>query len=184
MKIPPQLLEHNTLMLAILTLARQLAEALEVDPSAPLAEICRTLGANRTSVYEQIQRLLACLDKLAQVRPGRPPADATPEPDSLPAALRLTVEVLEFRLQHPGAVIEPKLKPRPSVPANASQLTRLVVDEWMRWVGPARPFIPHAAECFDLSPARKKTLIRLYEAPKQQRLALLDLITAQQHGLR
>ncbi|MCP3994480.1 MAG: hypothetical protein GY722_05360 [bacterium] len=30
----------------------------------------------------------------------------------------------------------------------------------------------------------KKTLIRLYEAPKQQRLALLDLITAQQHGLR
>jgi hypothetical protein len=30
----------------------------------------------------------------------------------------------------------------------------------------------------------KKVLVRLYEAPKQHRLALLDLITAQQQGLR
>ena len=30
----------------------------------------------------------------------------------------------------------------------------------------------------------KKTLIRLYEAPKQQRLALLELITAHHHGLQ
>ncbi len=212
MKLPPQLLKHNTLMLAILTLARQLADALEVDLSAPLAEICRTLGANRTSVYEQLQRLLTGLEKLAQARPGRPPTDAALEPDSQPAAL--TIEVLEFRVQHPGAVIghrqrtiyagvfrrfilehhdrwqgtlrafaqavrvpldtlrdwitndhaedlKPKLKPRPSVPANASQLTRLVVDEWMRWVGPARPFISHAAQCFDLSHAQIARLMKI-----------------------
>ncbi len=214
MTLPTQLLEHKTLMIAMLTLARQLAEASQVDLTAPLAQICRTLGANRTSVYEQLQRLLTCLETLAQARPGRPPADAAPEPDSQPAALRLTVEVLEFRLRYPGAVIEhprrttyadafrrfilerhdhwqgtleafaqavrvpldtlrdwiandraedlkPKLKTRPSVPANASQLTRLIVDEWMRWVGPARPFISHAAKCFDLSHAQITRLMKI-----------------------
>ncbi|MCP3994434.1 MAG: transposase family protein, partial [bacterium] len=57
--------------------------------------------------------------------------------------------------------LEPKLKPRPSVPANASELTRLIVDEWMQWVGPARPFIPHAAQCFDLSPAQITRLMKI-----------------------
>ncbi len=199
MKLPPQLLQRKTLMIAILTLARQLAEALEVDLSAPLAQTCRTLGANRTSVYEQLQRLLACLGQLSQARAGRPPANPAPEPDHELAAVRLTVEVLEFRLQHPGAMVDhsqrtsyadifrrfilerhdrwqgtlkafaqavrvpldtlrdwiandraedlkPKLKPRPSVPASASQLTRRIVEEWMRWVGPARPFIAYAAK--------------------------------------
>jgi len=214
MKLPLRLLEHNTLMLAMLTLARQIADALGVDLNAPLAENCRILGANRTSVYEQLQRLLTCLGKLALARAGRPPADATPESDGQPATLQLTVEVLEFRLHHPGAVIdyrhrtiyagifqrfilerhdrwqgtlrafaqavrvpldtlrdwiandraetlEPKLKPRPSVPANASEMTRLVVDEWMRWVGPARPFIPHAAQCFDLSADQVARLMKI-----------------------
>ncbi len=214
MKRPPQLLQRKTLILAMLTLARQIAEALEVDLSAPLAETCRTLRVNRTSVYEQLQRLLACLGQLAQARPGRPPAEVAPEPDHELALLRLTVEVLKFRIRCPGSVIdhprhrtyaeafrrfilehhdcwqgtllafaqavhvpldtlrdwiandcaedlEPKLKLRPSVPANASQLTRLVVDEWMQWVGPARPFIPHAAQCFDLSPAQITRLLKI-----------------------
>ncbi len=214
MKLPPQLLQRKTLMIAILTLARQIAEALEVGLSAPLAETCRTLEANRTSVYEQLQRLLACLKTLAQARAGRPPADVAPEPDHELAALRLTVEVLEFRIRCPGSVIDhprrttyagafrrfilehhdrwqgsllafaqavrvpldtlrdwiandraetlnPKLKTRPSVPANASQLTRLVVDEWMQWVGPARPFISHAARCFDLSAAQIARLMKI-----------------------
>jgi transposase InsO family protein len=211
MTLPPQLLKHNTLMLAILTLARQLAEVLEVDPGAPLAQTCRDLGANRTSVYEQLQRLLTCLGQLLQARAGRPTADAAPEPEPQPA---LTIEVLEYRIHHPGAVIdhprrttyadafrrfvlehhdrwqgtleafakavrvpldtlrdwiaddraedlEPRLKTRPSVPANASQLTRLIVDEWMRWVGPARPFIAHAAQCFELSAAQVARLMKI-----------------------
>ncbi len=214
MKLPPQLLQRKTLMIALLTLARQIAQALEVDLNAPLAEICRQLGANRTSVYEQLQRLLTALGQLAEARPGRPTADTAPEPEHELAALRLTVEVLEFRLQHPGAMIDhprrttyadafrrfilqhhdhwqgtrmafaqavrvpldtlrdwiandhaddlqPKIKQRPSVPASASQLTRLIVDEWMRWVGPARPFMAHAAQCFELSHAQITRLMKI-----------------------
>ncbi len=216
MKLPPQLLQRKTLMIAILTLARRIAEALEVDLSAPLAETCRTLGANRTSVYEQLQRLLACLGQLTQARAGRPPAQTAPEPDHELAALRLTVEVLEFRIRCPGAVIDhphrttyadgfrrfilqhhdrwhstlfafaqavrvpldtvrdwiandraetlkPQRKTRPSIPANASQMTRHIVDEWMRWIGPTRPFIPHAARRFKLSAAQITRLLKILD---------------------
>lgn len=212
MKLPPQLLQHKTLMIAILTLARRIAKALEIDLSAPLAETCRTLGANRTSVYEQLQRLLACLQQLAQARPGRPRVQAAPASD--PEIDALTVEVLEFRIRCPGAVIEhphrttyadafrrfilqhhdrwqgtlldfaqavrvpldtlrdwlandraetlkPQRKTRPSVPANASQLTRRIIDEWMRWIGPTRAFIPHAARCFQLSAAQITRLLKV-----------------------
>ncbi len=214
MTLPSPLFQRKTLMLAILALARHLAAALAVDLTAPMAEICRTLGANRTSVYEQLQRLLACLGELAKARPGRPPATDAPEPAHEQEALRLTVEVLEYRLQHPGSVVEhpqrttyadafrrfvlqhhdrwqgslqafadavqipldtlrdwkrhdraevlqPQDKRRPSVPANASELTRQIVDEWMRWVGPVRPFIGYAAECFDLSTAQVARLMKI-----------------------
>jgi hypothetical protein len=214
MTLPPQILQRKTLMLAILALARHLAAALAVDLTAPMAEICRTQGANRTSVYEQLQRLLACLGELAKARPGRPPATAAPEPGDERAALRLTVEVLEYRLHHPGAVIEhrqrttyadafrrfvlechdrwrgtletfaqairipldtlrdwmrndhaealePQDKQRPSVPANASELARQVVDEWLHWIGPTRPFIGYAAQYFDLSPAQIARLMKI-----------------------
>lgn len=212
MTLSPQLLQHKTLMLAIFTLARHLAKALAVDLNAPMAEICRTLGASRTSMYEQLQRLMACLDELAQARPGRPPAEPAPEPDGEPA-LQLTVAVLEFRLKHPGSLIEHRqrttyadvfrrfilqhhdhwqgtletfacavrvpldtlrdwlqddraealqpAKTRPPVPVNASELTRQIVEEWMRWVGPARPFISHAAQFFDLSTAQVTRLMKI-----------------------
>ena len=214
MTLSPQLLQHKTLMLAILALARHLAETLALDLTAPMAEICRNLGANRTSVYEQLKRLRACLDELAEARSGRPPAEPAPESDRQPATLRLTVAVLEYRLRHPGSVIQhqqrttyadafrrfilqrhdhwqgtlrsfaqavrvpldtlrdwlehdraetlqPEAKSRPSVPVNASEMTRQIVEEWTRWVGPARPFISHAAQCFDLSTAQVARLMKI-----------------------
>ncbi len=214
MTLPSHLLKRKTLMIAMLTLARHLAAVLEVDLGAPMAEICRTLGANRTSVYEQIHRLLACLGELAKRRPGRPPLAESSHPQAEPLALQLTVEVLEYRLQHPGSVIQhrqrttyadgfrrfvlehrdrwqgtleafaqavrvpldtvrdwiqrdrpqalqPPLKKRPPLPVEASKVTRQVVEEWMRWVGPTRPFIGHAAQCFDLSPAQVAQLMKI-----------------------
>ncbi len=135
MKLPSQLLRRKTLMIAMLILARQLAEALAVDLNAPLAEICRTLGANRTSVYEQLQRLLAALGQLAQARAGRPPVEAAPEPDHDLAAVRLTVQVLEFRVRHPGAVIE-----HPRRTTYAGVFRRFVLEQHDRWQGTLAAF--------------------------------------------
>jgi hypothetical protein len=198
------LLKHKTLMIALLVLSRHVAEALKVDPTASTVEICRTVKANRTSVYEQLGRISERVKELADARPGRPVVEvATAAVDDEVASLRLTVEVLEYRLRHPGSVVdhqgrtsyadgfrrfllecrdqwpatlasfaqavrvpidtlrdwcrqdrpetlEPPKK-RPPVPVDASELTRQIVNEWMRWVGPARAFIGHAAQCFDIS---------------------------------
>lgn len=210
--LPPQLLEHKTLMMAFLDVAQSIAHDLGVELSAKLAVSCRTVGANRSSVYEQRQRILQCLQELATARPGRPVAQTPTSADE--PALRLTVEVLEFRLRQPGSLIEypertsyadafrrfvlehrdrwtgtlesfaqavripldtlrdwsrqdhtqalrPEEKKRPPLPVDASQMTRQIVEEWMRWVGPTRPFIRHAAQLFELSPDLITRLLKI-----------------------
>lgn len=207
MSLPPQLLEHKTLMIAQFVLTRRIAEALEVDPYAPVAELCRALGANRTSVYEQLSRASEHLEELANTQPGRPAAEPGPAAgQDETACLQLTIEVLDYRLKQPGAVVEhrdrtgyadifrrfilqrrdrfggtltsfaqavrvpldtlrdwcrhdgiealqaPQAKERPPLPVKASELTREIVEEWMRWVGPTRAFLGHAAQLFGLSP--------------------------------
>lgn len=106
LKLPPKLLERKTLMIALLHIARHLAKALGVDPDASLTKICQQLGANRTSVYQQADRILASLQDLADARPGRPPADddsTAPQADLNPDSL--TIQVLDFRLEHPGSLV-------------------------------------------------------------------------------
>jgi hypothetical protein len=214
MNLPQQLLEHKTMMVAILLLARRIAQELEVDLCRPLAEICRTVGANRTSVYEQLGRLLQPLRELAAARPGRPLTETRADGGEHELALlRLTIEVLDYRLRHPGSVVEHRdrthyqpafrrfilerkdrseatlhsfaqavrvpldtlrdwlrqdrpqaLEPekkRPPLPVNASKLTREIVDEWERWVGPARAFIGYAHQRFNISTALITRLMKV-----------------------
>ncbi len=210
MILTPKLLQHKTLMLAVLYLARQIADALEVNIDAPLAESCRATGTNRTSLYEQARRLLSALTQLASTRPGRPEASTPPLND---ATATLTIAVLDYRLRHPGATVEhtgrttyapqfqrfilehhdrwtgtleafakatripldtlrdwlrqdrkqlaTEAKKRPPVPCNASEITRQIVDEWMRWIGPTRAFVGYAAQSFDLSPAQVTKVLKI-----------------------
>lgn len=88
-------------MIALLTIARAVARRLQVDLATPVAEICRLLDANRTSVYEQIQRLVAALEPLTQAQPGRPSGSSAPPEQT---SLQLTIAVLEFQLRHPGCI--------------------------------------------------------------------------------
>ena len=92
-------------MIAILLLARRIAEALKVDLDAPVAEICRAVGASRPSVYEQMGRALARIQGLAGVRPGRPTASVDSAASAREVSLELTVEVLSYQLDHPGSVL-------------------------------------------------------------------------------
>ena len=105
MNLPPELLEHKTLMIAILLFARRIAEALKVDLDAPVAEICRTVGASGPSVYEQMGRVLARIQGLAEACPGRPTAGIDGAAGESEGSLRLTVGVLSYRLGHPGSVL-------------------------------------------------------------------------------
>jgi len=105
MNLPPQLLEHKTLMISLLLLARHIAEALKVDLDAPVAEICRAVGASRPSVYEQMARVLTRIKDLAGIGPGRPAASGEGSPKTNETSLSLTVEVLSYLLKHPGSVL-------------------------------------------------------------------------------
>jgi len=105
LNLPPNLLEHKTLMIAILLLARRIADALKVDLDTPVAEICRAVGASRPSVYEQMGRVLARIHGLAEIRPGRPIGSGDSAEGDREGSLRLTVEVLSYLLDHPGSVL-------------------------------------------------------------------------------
>jgi len=123
------LLEHETLMLAVLTIARDIARALDVSVDAPLAESCRAVGANRTSVYEQAGRVLASLEELAGARSGRPRAtDTTRSNEDDPTAQQLTIEVLEYQLARPGAMLRHRGCTRYSPGLRRLVLARL--DDW------------------------------------------------------
>jgi hypothetical protein len=136
MILPRQLLDHETLMLATLTIAREIAGSLGVSPDAPLAEVCRAVGASRTSVYEQVKRVLASLEDLASARPGRPRAPEPTRPSAAAStAQQLTIEILEHRLEHPGAMVRHRGRTHYS-----PELRRLVLARHDAWTDSLEAF--------------------------------------------
>ena len=129
MILPRQLLDHDTLMIAMLTIGRDIARSLSVSADASIAEICRAIGANRTSVYEQARRILPFLEQLACARPGRPrqPDTTSLETDEA-TGLKLTIELLDYQLEHPGAMSRQRSRTHYSPGLRRWLLARL--DEW------------------------------------------------------
>ena len=128
MSIPPQLSEHKSLMVAMLHIVRQIADHLRVDERASLSELCRRQGVNRTYVYQQEERLLKVLTELAAAGPGRPPAPPQGHPRDETSALRLTVVVQRYQLDHPGAVV-----PHPARTNYSPHFRRFVLELYDAW---------------------------------------------------
>jgi hypothetical protein len=106
MNVPQEVLERKTLMIALLTCAEEVARELGLDVSMPVAAMARALGVNRTSVYEQKDRLVGALAGLAASGPGRPETENQAQQPCPCPAMALTVRVLEFRVRHLDAVVE------------------------------------------------------------------------------
>lgn len=104
--VAQEVLEHKTLMIALVACAAEVARELGLEAEMPVAAMAHALGANRTSVYEQRDRLLPALRELAGSRPGRPPARDGGANHCPRDEQALTVRVLEFRLRHLDAVDE------------------------------------------------------------------------------
>src|SRR3972149_6177718 len=101
MNVPQDVREHKTLMIALLACAGEVARALGVDVSMPVAAMSRTLGANRTSVYEQKDRRVRALTALVQSGPGRPAAASDADGRCSCEDGALTVRGQEFRIGAP-----------------------------------------------------------------------------------
>lgn len=135
MILPRQLLDHDTFMLAVLLVAQEIARSRGLSLDASLSDTCQRIGANRTSVYGQVQRILPRLEELASARPGRPRAPQTAAASDDLASLRLTIEILEHCLEHPGAIVR-----TPSRTQYAPSLRRLILERLDGWQGSLETF--------------------------------------------
>lgn len=102
--LPAALEQDNTLLVAILALAQQVARFLEVDPSVPIAEAARMHRVSRPYVYELVMRIVAVLEPLAEASCGRPPRPSVSTSEPRLDDLVFANAALRFRLDHPGAV--------------------------------------------------------------------------------
>lgn len=114
-------------MIGIILLARHVADALGISLDASVAEMCRTTGASRPSVYEQAGRVLASVLGLAERRQGRPTGTGSPAEDG-DAASSLTIDVLSFRLEHPGSAV-----PRQRRTVYSPAFLRFILERFDTW---------------------------------------------------
>jgi len=99
---------HNkTLIAAIIAMAKMFAKELHVNLNAAMSSIAEQLDVNRNYVYEVQARLTEHLVPLLETGPGRP---AKPIPqggkNGRSKSDQLTIDVLRYRADHSGAVME------------------------------------------------------------------------------
>ena len=99
---------HNkTLIAAIIAMAKMFAKELRLNLEASMTAIAEQLEINRTYVYEAQGRVTEHLMALLEAEPGRPASVATASVDNgRSKSDQLTIDVLRYRAEHPGAVVE------------------------------------------------------------------------------
>jgi hypothetical protein len=101
---------HKPIIAAIIAMAKMFAKELSLNLNASLTAISEQLEVNRTYVYETQDRLTAHLTILLETGPGRPakptPLCGAPAETGRSKSDQLTIDVLRYRAQHFGAVVE------------------------------------------------------------------------------
>ncbi|MGH7493091.1 MAG: hypothetical protein ACREOO_11925 [bacterium] len=96
---------HKSIIAGIIAMAKMFAKELSLNLNAPMKAIAEQLDVNRTYVYEAQDRLTAHLMSLLETGPGRP-AHVNVPPPVRSRNDQLTIDVLRYRAEHPGAVVE------------------------------------------------------------------------------
>src|SRR5574341_933325 len=98
---------HKPLIAALIVMAKMFFKELRLDPNASMKAIAKQLDVNRTYVYEAQARLTAHLMLLLETGTGRPAHVAATAADNPRSRQdQLLIDVLRYRLEHPGAVVE------------------------------------------------------------------------------
>lgn len=92
-------------MIALYALLRECARDLSLALEGSLSEICRGAGVNRTQLYERKGQLWEALSSIELAGPGRPSAVVAPTVTDEAPGPALRVQVLRYRLAHPGAMV-------------------------------------------------------------------------------
>ena len=99
---------HNKyLIAAIIAMARMFIKELRLNPNASMTTIAEELAISRNYVYEAQKRLTEHLLPLIDVGPGRPVNSTPQRGDSARSnSDQLIIDVLRYRVEHAGAVVE------------------------------------------------------------------------------
>ena len=96
---------NKLILISLHKLTHDVASDLGVILEGTLTGSCERAAVNRTQVYEQVTQLTEFLGTVALPGPGRPSQPAVIDSVLEESGDRLLVQVLRFRLDHPGAVV-------------------------------------------------------------------------------
>jgi hypothetical protein len=92
-------------IIALHKFSQELSQNRGVNLLGPLTEICKRAKVNRSQVYERIKQLEEALVRVELAGPGRPSQPIAVATALMESGGQLLVQVLRFRLSHPGAVV-------------------------------------------------------------------------------
>jgi hypothetical protein len=106
-KIVIRFANHKPIIAAFIAIAKMFAKELSLNLNAPMKTIAAQLEVNRNYVYEVQNRLCAYLEPLLEATPGRPLGTTSASAvTGRSKSEQLTIDVLHYRLEQPGAVVE------------------------------------------------------------------------------
>ncbi len=157
----------RTFSVALMIIVKKEAEQVDLELDLNISRMCDQAGVSRPYAYELAGQLQAALADIRSRRPGRPEGGETSE-EAFPASklgIRLTVEVLDFRLANPGSVVEhgrrstysPSFRrfilarydefvPNEFDQAAFAKATRVPIDTLRKWVAVDRATLGELAE--------------------------------------
>jgi hypothetical protein len=103
------------------------------------SEVCRQAGINRTHVYERKKQIEDALEQVSFAGPGRPACPVDPALMKEHGSL-LYQQVLEYRLGHPGALVEHTVGGSTTY---SNGFVRFILDLSDQWEGCLEQFCQH-----------------------------------------
>lgn len=91
-------------LIAMNKFVQEYAAEMGLSLDGSISGVCRQACINRTQVYERKKQIEDALEQVSIAGPGRPVCPVDPAPVQNSALLYR--QVLEYRLQHPGAMVE------------------------------------------------------------------------------
>lgn len=144
-------------LIAMNKFVQQCAADMQLNLNGPLSKICEQAGVNRTQVYERKKQIEDALRQITLPGPGHPVAAIT-DSTGMDKGIGLHEQILQYRLNHPGALISHN-----GYTTYSDGFIRFILDLADQWQDSLERFCQHAQlPCQTVRGWRKKDLDQPY----------------------